>query len=99
MVRAKDTLARAPNLQRAASEPTSLLLARSQDHLNVGRRDAATDVLARLKGELRLDSLNLRFLEVQLYAAFSEWDTIVAMPAFASLTHARQRARCCSFLM
>lgn len=90
LARARDTLARAPNLQRSAPEPTSWLLARFQDHLNVGRRDAAAEVLVRLKSELRLDALNLKFLEVQLLATFGNWAGIVALPGFASLCLARR---------
>ena len=90
LVRARETLARAPNLQRAAPEPTSWLIAHFQDYLNVGRRDAATDILTRIKRELRLDSLNLKFLEVQLLAAFDDWSGIVDIPGFANLCLARR---------
>ena len=90
LARARDTLARAPDLQRSAPEPTSWLLARFQDHLNVGRRDAAAEVLVRLKSELRLDALNLKFLEVQLLATFGDWTGIVALAGFASLCLARR---------
>ena len=90
LVRARETLARAPNLQRAAPEPTSWLIAYFQDYLNVGRRDAATDILMRIKRELRLDSLNLKFLEVQLLAAFDDWSGIVNLPGFANLCLARR---------
>lgn len=90
LVRARDTFARAPSLTRAAPEPTSWLLARFQDHLNVGRRDAAAAVLLRLRDELRLDALNLRSLEVQLLATFNDWGGIVDLPGFANLTRARR---------
>jgi hypothetical protein len=90
LVRARDTFARAPSLTRAAPEPTSWLLARFQDHLNVGRRDAAAAVLHRLRDELRLDALNLRSLEVQLLSTFNEWAGIVNLPGFANLTRARR---------
>ena len=90
LARVQDTFARAPDLQRSAPEPTSWLLARFQDHLNVGRRDAAADVLARLRTELRLDALNIKFLEVQLLAAFEDWISIVELPGFASLCFARR---------
>lgn len=90
VLRARDTLARAPELQRSAPVPTSWLLARFQDYLNVGRRDAATGVLDRLRSELRLDALNIKFLEVQLLAAFEDWASIVALPEFASLCVARR---------
>lgn len=90
LVRARDTFARAPSLARAAPEPTSWLLARFQDHLNVGRRDAAAAVIHRLRDELRLDALNLRSLEVQLLSTFHEWAGIVNLPGFANLTRARR---------
>jgi hypothetical protein len=90
LVRARDTFARAPLLTRTAPEPTSWLLARFQDHLNVGRRDAAAAVLHRLRDELRLDALNLRSLEVQLLSTFNEWAGIVNLPGFANLTRARR---------
>ena len=87
---ARDTVARAPELQRSAPVPTSWLLARFQDYLNVGRRDAASGVLERLRGELRLDALNIKFLEIQLFAAFEDWAAIVALPEFPSLCIARR---------
>ncbi len=90
LVRARDTLARAPELQRSPSQPTSWLIARFQDHLNVGGRDAALDVLGRLKSELRLDALNIKFLEVQLLAAFGDWAGIICLPGFANLCVARR---------
>lgn len=90
VLRARDTLARAPELQRSAPVPTSWLLARFQDYLNVGRRDAATMILERLRSELRLDALNVKFLEVQLLAAFEDWESIVALPEFPSLCVARR---------
>lgn len=90
LIRACDTLARAPDLQRTAPAPTSWLLAHFQDHLNVGRRAAAMEILDRLRSELRLDSLNLKFLEVQLHATFAEWHAIVDLSGFANLCLARR---------
>ncbi|RWO26392.1 MAG: hypothetical protein EOS10_28545 [Mesorhizobium sp.] len=90
LIRARDTLARAPELQRTAPVPTSWLLARYQDYLNVGRRAAAAEILGRLRSELRLDSLNIKFLEVQLHATFAEWQAIVELGGFSSLCVARR---------
>ena len=90
MVRARDTFARAPQLTRAAPEPTSWLLARFQDHLNVGRRDAAAAILGQLRDELRLDALNLKALQVQMLATFNDWPEIVGVPGFANLVLARR---------
>jgi hypothetical protein len=87
---AQTTLARAPNMQRSAPEPTSWLLANFQDLLNVGRREAAASILLRLKEELRIDALNLKFLEVQMLATFDDWSAILMLPGFASLCVARR---------
>lgn len=90
LTRVRETIARAPDLQSAVPEPTSWLLARFQDNLNVGRRDAAAAILDRLKDELRLDALNTKFLEVQLLAAFGDWAEIVSLTGFSSLRLARR---------
>lgn len=90
LLRARDTFARAPLLTKTAPEPTSWLLARFQDHLNVGRRDAAERVLDRLGDELRLDALNLRALQVQLLATFEDWSGIVSLQGFSNLVQARR---------
>lgn len=90
LLRARDTIVRAPELQRSAPVPTSWLLAQFQDYLNVGRRDAATGILDRLRCELRLDALNVKFLEVQMLATFEDWASIVDLPEFPSLCVARR---------
>lgn len=90
LLRARDTLSRAPELQRSAPVPTSWLLARFQDYLNVGARDAATGVLDRIRSELRLDALNVKFLEVQLLAVFEDWTALVGLAEFPSLCVARR---------
>ncbi len=90
LVRAYDTLARAPALTSGAPEPTAWLLARFQDHLNVGNRHGAEQVLGRLRDELRVDALNLGFLRTQMLATFEDWAGVVAMDIFAILTRARR---------
>ncbi len=90
VLRALETLARAPQLQRTAPVPTSWLLARFQDHLNVGSRDAAEGVLERLSSDFLLDALNINFLKIQLLATFRDWAAIVSLSEFPSLCLARQ---------
>jgi hypothetical protein len=90
LFRIGETFARAPRLSRSAPEPTSWLLARFQDHLNIGRRDAAASLLVRLREELRLDALNLKALHVQLLATFDDWAGVANIPGFANLTVARR---------
>jgi hypothetical protein len=88
--RARETFVRAPRLNRAAPEPTSWLLARFQDQLNMGRRDAASSLLDNLREELRLDALNLKALQIQLFATFDDWAAIAAMQGFQNMTFARR---------
>lgn len=90
VLRALSTLERAPQLQRTAPVQTSWLLARFQDYLNVGLRQAAVDVLDRLSSELRLDALNIKFLQVQLLATFHDWTGIVSLSEFPNLCVARK---------
>ena len=90
LTRLKETIARAPDLRRGAPEPTSWLIAKLQDHLNMGRPVAAERILSRLRTEMRLDSLNLAALEVQILAVSGDWTGIVSLPTFASLCAARR---------
>ena len=99
LLRARATLARAPDLQRAAPVQTSWLLTQFQDFLNVARRDAAAAVLERLRSELRLDALNIKFLEVQLLATFGDWASIIALPEFSSLCRARRTPAVTAYLL
>lgn len=90
LVRLVTVWSRAPSIDGKPSEPTSWLLADFQDQINVGRREAAWSVIRRLEDELRLDALNVRFLEVQLFAAFEDWRAIVTMPGLKDLCNARR---------
>jgi len=89
-LRIRETFARATLYTRRAPEPTSWLLARFQDHLNIGRRDAAESLLVRLREELRLDALNLKSLQVQLLATFDDWIGVTTLPGFSNLVVARR---------
>ncbi|MBN9677992.1 protein DpdD [Salipiger bermudensis] len=99
LTQAVATVVRAPNLHREAPVPTSWLLAQFQDHLNLGRRDAAAAVLQRLRADMRLDGLNIRFLEANLLAHFENWQSLVEMPGFADLTRSRKTPGMASMLL
>ena len=90
LVRLVTVWSRAPAMDGRPSEPTSWLLADFQDQINVRRREAAWSVVRRLEDELRLDALNIRFLEVQLFAAFEDWQAIFAMRGLKDLCNARR---------
>ena len=99
LTQATATLVRAPNLHREAPAPTGWLLAQFQDHLNLGRRDAAAAILQRLRAEMRLDGPNIHFLEANLLARFQDWQGIVGMPSFGDLTRARKTPGMASIFM
>lgn len=80
----------APQTTREAPRPTSQLLAQFVDALNGNDRRQASAMLDICREELRLDALNLLFLQIQLLAHFGEWPAIRAMPEFDSLCHTRK---------
>jgi len=90
LVRLVTVWSRAPAMDSRPPEPTSWLLADFQDQINVGRREGAWSIVKRLEDELRLDALNICFLKVQLFAAFEDWQGIVAMPGLKDLCNARR---------
>ncbi|GAU81826.1 protein DpdD [Bosea sp. BIWAKO-01] len=90
LARLPETLRKAPRPQAAFTVATSTLLARFQDRLNVLARADAIAILEQMRAELRLDALNLQFLEIQLHAAFEDWRAIGAMQGFIPLCAARK---------
>lgn len=79
-----------PTITHTAPEPTSRLLARFVDCLNGDDYTGAEQILAVCKSELRVDALNLLFLQVRLLAHFGRWQDIVNLPQFASLCQTRR---------
>ena len=80
----------APPTTREAPRPTSYLLAQFVDALNGNDRQQASAILDTCRDELRLDALNILFLQIQLLAHFGEWQVIRDMPEFGSLCHTRK---------
>lgn len=77
-------------VKRVRPEPTSLILKKFRCALVVFDREEAEKCLDRLRRELRLDALNLRFLEVQLYASLGEWSVLRSRPFFNQLCLTRR---------
>lgn len=77
-------------IKRPRPEPTSLILKRFKSALVGFDRSEAEMCLDRLRRELRLDALNLRFLEVQLHASFGEWSVLRGRDFFESLCLTRR---------
>jgi hypothetical protein len=83
-----------PITTRAVPEPTSRLLARLDMCLAAGDRKAAEDLLEMLRAELRLDTLNLHFVEVRILSSFRAWRELVDAEWFPELCLARKPAAC-----
>ncbi len=70
--------------------PTSLLLQQFRLALLSTDRATAEKLLQRMRQEYRLDALNLRFLQVQLYAVFQEWQALREAEFFNALCNTRR---------
>lgn len=90
--RLRMAIARRTTSAASLPEPTSRLLTRLEMSLVAGARTDALRLFEQLQAELRLDTLNLHFLEVRIYAAFREWQAMVESEWFAPLCHARKPA-------
>jgi hypothetical protein len=66
-------------------DATSRLLGRLAGALADGDRATAEGLHVRLRDENRLDSLNLRYLQVEICAAFRDWTSITEMPDIVDL--------------
>lgn len=80
----------APSTTSAVPQSTDRLLAHFSDCLNGNDYAGAQQILAQCERELRVDALNLLFLQVRLLSWFGNWQAIVAMPGFRSLCHTRR---------
>lgn len=82
----------APSTTSIVPQSTDRLLAHFSDCLNGNDYAGAQQILEQCERELRVDSLNLLFLRVRLFAWFSNWQAIVTMPEFYALCHTRRPA-------
>jgi hypothetical protein len=88
--RLRKMLCNMQQIKRPRPEPTSLILKRFKRALVGFDRPEAEICLDRLRRELRLDALNLRFLKVQLHASFGEWSLLRGKDFFESLCLTRR---------
>ena len=94
-----DTWHRRPDLKASVPLPTSWLIANLKDFLNVGRRDKAEKIIKQLKDELRLDNINLKFLEVEVASRFQDWLAIREMADFSHLYKVKETPQNAKMLM
>jgi len=90
LMRLIQTLDVATYVSKTAPLPTSRLLSKFVNSLNGNDRQEALRILEVLRTEMRVDALNLSFLEVQIHAHFGDWRSVFNMPSFASLIHTRR---------
>jgi hypothetical protein len=93
LVRLKRSLDRAPNLEDRAPRTTAQLI--GDFRLASAREDrpAAVAILKDLREQMRLDALNLCFLEVQLYASLKDWQGLLEREFVASICQTRRPPR------
>jgi hypothetical protein len=88
-----------PTSGQRVPEPTSAILARLEMSLAAGARDDALRLLTKLRSELRLDTLNLHFLEVRIHSAFREWNELANAEWFGPLCLVRKPAAVASAML
>jgi hypothetical protein len=93
LVRLRQAVGRAPVLSDEVSKTTTQLLGDFRLSLAVRDRGSAEAVIETLRGEMRLDALNLLFLQVQLDAALEDWVALRKRDYFESLCLTRRPPR------
>jgi hypothetical protein len=92
LTRMREALAFRPVSRQRVPETTSSLLARLDMSLAAGARAEAFRFLEQMRSELRLDTLNLHFVEVRILATFRDWAALVDAEWFTQLCFVRKPA-------
>ena len=87
------SLHRAPPRRLELPRPTAQVLHEFRLSLNAGDLSVANDAIQFLRTNLRLDALNLHFLEVQRDAEFQRWEALYSQPFLRSLFFTRRPPR------
>jgi hypothetical protein len=74
------SLRRAPARRLELPRPTAHILHEFRLALNAGDLEAANEAVQFLRTQLRLDALNLHFLEVQRDAELQQWEALSSQP-------------------
>jgi hypothetical protein len=90
LIRMINNFLEAPEKTQQPAQTTSQLISRFRNALNINNRKEASNIIDICRSEMRLDALNLLFMEVQMYSHFSEWDKIIGMEKFPSLCYTRK---------
>jgi hypothetical protein len=79
-----------PPTKRAPREQTPRVLAKLDMCIAAGDRTGAEDLFKLLRDELRVDALNLHFIQVRLLSSFRAWVELADAEWFADLCQARK---------
>jgi hypothetical protein len=90
LCRLRKAVALRPMAVSATPVSTPQLIARVEMCLAVGDRAGADRYLETLRAELRLDTLNLYYLEVRILSTFRAWRELISKEWFAALAVARK---------
>ena len=93
LVRLRETLNRAAAPSHALPRSTQAALRDFRLALSGFDRASAEESVAFLRDNMRLDALNLAFLQVQIDAQFEDWAALRTRPFFRSLVDARRPPR------
>ena len=85
-----NNLLEAPENTQQPTQTTSQLISRFRNALNINSRKEASNIIDICRNDMRLDALNLLFMEAQMYSHFCEWDKITGMENFSSLCYTRK---------
>lgn len=81
-----------PLTKRAPREQTTRLLANLDLCVATGDRSGAEELFTLLRNELRVDTLNLHFIQVRVLSSFRAWTELVEAEWFSELCQARKPA-------
>jgi hypothetical protein len=99
LARLRQAVAARPAGSAGAPLPTPQLLSRLEMCLATGDRSGALQFLDVLRSELRLDTLNLHFLEVRILWTFRAWRELVEKDWFNELAIARKPSAAASAML
>jgi hypothetical protein len=88
-----------PNLYSEIPLPTPFLIRNFEEALLIGDKREAWKIIDTLEKNFKLDSMNLRFMEIQLFAQFGEWKKIVNLPDFKDICTARKTSVIFNFIL
>lgn len=81
---------RRPEVQTEIPLPISFLLRNFEDALLIGDKARAIKVIETIQREFKLDRMNLKFMEIQMFARFGEWMNIVQHADLTDISNARK---------